>query len=390
MRQHAVTVKRAIAVTTAVVGAGATALSGPAAAASAGSGGGSWTETPTGPVSVMSVAQSSASLAWAGGAAVGTDTDGAITFTPTLYQRDPAAAGAWRQLPLQGADVWNSRINDIATAADGSAFLVGDQGQADQGILVGRYTAGHWKLTADKGLPASTVEASLLSVSASSGHDAWAVGQGYRADTFAEIPVVQHWDGRRWTSVDIPGSGHWSLNQVDEVAPDDIWMVGVDEDTGQSLAVHGDGHSWTRTPTPAFPDSAVLFDVAARTPTDVWAVGWSRDTDKQRPAGLALHWDGVRWTQVPLPAGTFSLQAVALRPHGGIAVVGGNDDAPVGLDRTPAGGWQSLGLPASDDPQLSLGVSSVASFGAHLTVGAWRFTSSDDGDSFDSGSILTR
>ncbi|UWE10934.1 hypothetical protein [Actinacidiphila bryophytorum] len=378
-------VKHGFAVALAGAGIGALVLNGPAAAAA----GGGWTETSTGQVALMSVAQPSPSVTLIGGTEITTDPDtGAVGFTPRLLQRDTAAGGGWQQLPIQGGDAWNSRINDIATAPDGSAFFVGDQ-RTGGGALVGRYAGGAWRATEDGGLPAGTVDASLLSVSALSWWDAWAVGQGYEKESGAAIPVVEHWDGRRWTSVQIPGSAHWSVNQVDEVAPDDVWVVGVDEDDGQSLAVHWDGHAWTRTATPLFPDSAVLFDVVARTPDDVWAVGWSRDTDKQRPAGLALHWDGAAWSQVPLPAGTFGLQGLALQPHGAVVVIGGNDDAAVGLRWTPAAGWQSLGLP-ENDPQLPLGVGAVASSGSHLTVAGWHYVSSDGGDSFAHGVILTR
>jgi hypothetical protein len=387
MQQSNATRRRAIAAALAGVGVGAFALSDPAAAAPIG--GKPWVETPTGHVSMMTVAQAGRSVTWAGGAKVTDDADGGITFTPTLYERDLKAGGDWRKLRLPGADAWDSRINDIATAADGSAFFVGDQGVDGQGVLVGRYTAGRWHLTADKGLPTGTIEASLLSVSAVSARDAWAVGQGYAEDTFAPVPVVQHWDGSHWRSVQIPGSKNWSVNQVDEVAPDDVWVVGVDESNGQSVAAHWNGHRWKRTKTPAFPDSSILFDIAARTPTDVWAVGWSRDTDKQHPAGLVLHWNGTSWTEVRLPRGTFGLQSLALQGKAGVVVVGGNDDGAVGLSLTSTGGWKSLGLP-QNDPQLPLGVSAVAASGTHLTIAGWHYVSSSQGDTFDSGTILTR
>jgi hypothetical protein len=121
----------------------------------------------------------------------------------------------------------------------------------------------------------------------------------------------------------------------------------------------------------------------------VWAVGWSRDTGTQRPAGLALHWNGTAWSQVPLPAGTFALQSAALLPCGGLAVVGGVDDGAVGLSWTPSGGWRSLDLP-ENDPHLPLGVTAVAASGSRLTVAGWHYESSDYGDTFESGAILTR
>lgn len=361
-------------------------MHGPAANAAVGSG---WTETSTGQVMVTTVAQPGPRLTWAAGAAVTTEPDsGVTTFTPALYARDLSRGGTWRRAKLAGATSWNSRINDIATPADGSAFFVGDQSTDGKGILVGRYTGGAWSLTADTSLPEEVVDASLLSVSAASGQDAWAVGQGYEQETWTQVPVVQRWNGNRWRPVHIPGSANWSLTQVDEVAPSDVWVVGVDNSTGQSVATHWDGSRWKRAETPKFPDSSVLFDVVARTPSDIWAVGWSRETDKQRPAGLALHWDGAAWSEVPLPAGTFGLQSATLRPEGGIAVVGGGDDGAVGLGWTPGAGWQPLGLP-ENDPQHPLGANSAVSSGTGLTVAGWHYTSSDEGDSFLHGAILT-
>jgi hypothetical protein len=188
-------------------------------------------------------------------------------------------------------------------------------------------------------------------------------------------------------------SGHTELNRTDlKGCASNAWVEGhvtwtLGSVSKSSIVVKK--IQVTRTATPQFADSGVLFDVVARGPHDVWAVGWSRDTDKQRPAGLALHWDGTAWSDVPLPAGTYALQAAALRPHGGLAVVGGVDDGAVGLSWTPTGGWQSLGLP-ENDPQLPLGVSAVAAHGPHLTIAGWHYHPGDGGDSFDSGTILTR
>ncbi len=379
--------KRTSVVGLAAVGMTAVLANGPVWAASGA--GGSWTETSTGQVSIMSLAPYGPSVTWAGGAVIGTDpAKGGGQFTPTLYRRDNAQGTAWQQVPL-GADGWDSRINDIATARDGAAFLVGDQDADQAGILVGRYAGGHWQVSADTALPADAHDGTLLSVSALSGKDAWAVGFVYVGEDYTEVPLVQHWDGKAWQQVSIPGSDQWGLYQVQEVAPDDVWAVGVDYATGQSVAVHWDGATWTRTATPAFPDSAVLFDVVARSSSDVWAVGWSRDTDKQRPAGLALHWDGTAWQQVALPDGTFALNSAALLPHGGLAVVGGNDDAAVGLTWSPSAGWTSLGLP-ENDPDHPLGASTVVASGNHLTVSGWHYVSSDGGDTFYNGAILTK
>lgn len=362
---------------------------GTAVPASAAPGASSWTETNLGSVQVASAQAAGPGITWVAGAQVTTDqATGATRFAPVLFQQDRAEGETWQRLPVSFAG-WDSRSNDLDVTPDGSAYLVGDMSGTDPGVLVGRYVAGRWNVSADTALPAGTTDASLLSVSGTSAHEAWAVGQA--DDATGQVPLVQHWNGHAWQLVRIPIAGYdqWLLTQVKEVSPNDVWVVGNDNATGQTLAAHWDGTAWRRIPTPAFPDSSVLFDIAARTPSDIWAVGWYRDTDKQRPLGLALHWDGRSWTQLPLPAGTFALNSVALQPAGGIAVVGGNDDAAVGLTWDPAGGWKSLDLP-ENNPDQPLGAWTVLAQPGRLTVTGWHYLSSDFGDTFESGVILTR
>ena len=43
-----------------------------------------------------------------------------------------------------------------------------------------------------------------------------------------------------------------------------------------------------------------LNAVAARSATDVWAVGATSQSDDSQP--LAVHWNGRSWTRVPTPA----------------------------------------------------------------------------------------
>ena len=364
---------------------------GTAVPASAAPGSSSWTETNLGSVQVTSVQAVGPGVTWVAGAEVTTDqASGATSFAPVLYQQDLTKGEAWQRLPVSFPG-WDSRSNDLALARDGSAYLVGDMAGKDTGILVGRYAAGRWNVSADTALPAGTTDASLLSVSAVSAREAWAVGQADLQDGVAQVPLVQHWNGQAWQLVNIPvpGFDQWTLTQVQEVAPDDVWVVGNDNATGQALVAHWDGVAWKRIATPTFPDSSVLFDITARSASDIWAVGWYRDTDKERPLGLALHWDGRSWSQLPLPAGTFALNSVALQPAGGIAVVGGNDDAAVGLTWDPARGWQSLQLPETN-PGQPLGVWTIAAAPGRLTITGWHYISSDFGDTFQSGVILTR
>ncbi|MCC7542132.1 MAG: hypothetical protein IT379_38290 [Deltaproteobacteria bacterium] len=69
---------------------------------------------------------------------------------------------------------------------------------------------------------------------------------------------------------------------------------------------------WERMPVRAAAGEALLKDVAGTGPDDVWAVGEARSgASTGLPAGCAFHFDGQRWTESALPAGTGSLNAVA-------------------------------------------------------------------------------
>ena len=100
----------------------------------------------------------------------------------------------------------------------------------------------------------------LRDVAAVDATHAWAVGhESYdptRPDTTG-VPIVQRWDGRSWSKMDLPGV---------------IWRGGL------SL-------------------------VAAGSPTDVWAVGGQAGQDPSATVTRLLRYDGTAWAEVPFPPG---------------------------------------------------------------------------------------
>src|SRR5689334_21585450 len=74
-------------------------------------------------------------------------------------------------------------------------------------------------------------------------------------------------------------------------------MVG---NTGEALAEHWDGVQWSNIPVPV-PPTSLLHGVAVVAAADVWAVGgsgWYLGSQI-----LIMHWDGVNWSVVPGPGG---------------------------------------------------------------------------------------
>ncbi|HEX9990561.1 MAG TPA: S-layer homology domain-containing protein [Chloroflexia bacterium] len=133
--------------------------------------------------------------------------------------------------------------------------------------------------------------------------DAWAVGY-YIPDGQSEAKTqIMRWDGTQWTLVLSPNVASSSnyLFDVAAVSADDVWAVGysVNGSTAQTLIMHWDGGAWGIVPSPNFGSgSNALSDVAVISTNDVWAVG-----DYGYPASqtLILHWDGTGWAVASSP-----------------------------------------------------------------------------------------
>jgi hypothetical protein len=152
-----------------------------------------------------------------------------------------------------------------------------------------------------------------------------------------------------WTLMNVPNPRtHHYLNDIDALAPDDIWAVGEYYDENNytpdtALTMHWDGKQWTIVRTPDAPFSArlTLYGVSALSPNDVWAVGenvpGSESTQPSAYQPLAMHWDGVQWTIVETPqesGGLLLNDVVAIAPNN-VWAVGAND----GLHATRAMNW---------------------------------------------------
>jgi hypothetical protein len=93
----------------------------------------------------------------------------------------------------------------------------------------------------------------LSSVAADTPDDAWAVGSSSPEAVKPLRPLIEHWNGTRWTVAASPAVDA-VLFGVSVSATDDAWAVGVDAisyETGESphpfaLAEHWNGKRWRR------------------------------------------------------------------------------------------------------------------------------------------------
>jgi hypothetical protein len=162
----------------------------------------------------------------------------------------------------------------------------------------------HWNGSSWSVVPSpnhNTDNTILLSVTAVSSTDAWAVGYYYGSGP-VNVTITEHWDGSHWVIVDIPniGTGQDDLPSISASSSDDVWAVGdYISGTIQPLTEHWTGSSWNVVPNGHTGTSTnSLFGVSARSANDVWAVGHYYN-DAALSQTLAEHWNGSAWSVVP-------------------------------------------------------------------------------------------
>jgi hypothetical protein len=141
------------------------------------------------------------------------------------------------------------------------------------------------------------------------------------------------------------------LYDVAAASANDVWAVGLD-DNG-SLIMHWNGSAWTSTST----GLGFLYNVATTGASNAWAVG---GTDFFNPATLIYHWDGTAWTTQASPnppsggffqgvAAASASDAWAVGMMGGGGPGNGNDPS----DRTLIEHWNGSSWAVVPSPAIS-------------------------------------
>jgi hypothetical protein len=188
--------------------------------------------------------------------------------------------------------------------------------------------------------------------------DAWAVGQlnnsGYPKT------LIEHWDGTSWTIVPSPSPGLSDyLYGVSAAAPGDVWAAGDYSPPGnqglQPLYLHWDGTSWQHVDGGSISFfGGVIYGITATSPSDVWAVGYTGTDQGFVYAPLTEHWDGSKWSVVPISPppgemGTSELLAVdSLSASDAWAVGYGVNTGPLS-EHWDGASWNFVDMPGTGD-----------------------------------------
>ena len=205
--------------------------------------------------------------------------------------------------------------------------------------LLEHFNGTRWQSLA---APATGGFPDLVSVSADSASDAWAVGTT-AAPNDASLAV--HWNGHAWNIVEVPclqdgtvSVGCTSINVLTGVsAPSasNVWASGYEEGSGLSFVpyvLHWNGKAWSLTKTPNRGDvGSSLRGIIALSPDDVWAVGQTQTDGNSVIATITEHFDGRAWSVVPSPdpglLGNDSLDGVASVAGGQLFAVGADSQS---------------------------------------------------------------
>ncbi|WP_433303761.1 hypothetical protein ACQP2F_12945 [Actinoplanes sp. CA-030573] len=288
-----------------------------------------------------------------------------------------------------GANSWADLSGVDATSA-GSAVAVGNTTAAGGGGKAA--VALRWNGTAWSRQPVPTpagTDTELSAVKAFSPADAWAVGQTAATGSTFRKTLAMHYNGTSWSAVPTPSAGTRTnfLTAVDGVSTRDVWAVGYSlnlpygNKIRQSQILHWDGTAWTQVASPNN-GSTFLYDVAALSATDAWAVGVGTGG-----SALVVRWNGTSWHTVAAPP-LVNLGGVTARSATDVWVTGAAaDDA----NKPALAHWNGSAWTVT--PVAVTGGVGIPTLGAITTADAtteWAVGSQWDGTTGQSSAIAFR
>ena len=263
--------------------------------------------------------------------AVGLRPGGGCQFQTLTVHWD---GSTWKVVPSPSDTTVNSVLDGVTVAGTKQAWAVGTAGcPADQSrTLTEHWNGASWSIIAS---PNGGVQgnhfSTLQAVTAISSGNVWAVGEqeGIRNNVLTTVPLIEHWNGTRWSTVPVPTAALGALESVSATSASDVWAVGAGQQNGQSaVALHFNGSSWKIVTMPAAPGtSSGLNGVKAVSTTDAWAVGESFPDAGGPGKILTEHWNGTRWQVVNAPpvggpSALSALSSIGAAPTTGVWAVG--------------------------------------------------------------------
>jgi len=186
----------------------------------------------------------------------------------------------------------------------------------------------------------------LNAIAAISSDDVWVAGySGNTGETSKTF--LAHWNGTAWAQAPSPnvGTGANALNGLVALGTSNVWAVGYstakpDQNPTFNLIEHWNGTEWSVVTSPNVGpatgfQSNRLFGITAFSATDLWAFGSSfAPNGSGQQLSLAMQGNGTTWTIMPTPSPDTNgfrsdvLFGGAFVGPGNLYIVGSQDEAP--------------------------------------------------------------
>jgi hypothetical protein len=248
----------------------------------------------------------------------------------------------------------------------------------------------HWNGRSWKSTNPPRQNGFLQAVSADSSNDVWAVGEAVGGTSGSFQTLIENWNGHKWSVVPSPNPGA-QLNEllgVAAVSPTDVWAVGFSQasqfGSTQTLTEHWNGSTWSVVPSQDASINDQLAAVAAVSSTDVWAVG--KFISGSNVETLIEHWNGTSWSLVSSPAAGL-LAGIAVVSPSDIWAVGSFVDPNSGVTSTVIEQWDGINWSVVTSPNPSAsqnilnGAAADPSSGQAWAVGSFFDNTTSQGDS---------
>jgi hypothetical protein len=157
-----------------------------------------------------------------------------------------------------------------------------------------------WRISATIAVPGRDVQLSGIDVLGAG--DAWADGEVVWDDSL--VPLIEHWNGKKWSRVALPARVTRRFNDTNLVdtigasSPANVWAFTIN---GRYL--HRSGTRWS---TGVLPGTAhgLIESATAFSPSDVWVFGArvSGGISDPKFSPFAARFNGRDWRSVPVPA----------------------------------------------------------------------------------------
>lgn len=203
----------------------------------------------------------------------------------------------------------NAQLFGVAALSKNNTWAVGTYHDKSNAIhaLIEHWNGSSWSIVSSPTPNGSADQ--LYSVTIISASNAWAVGY-YSDRLLVEHTLIEHWNGRQWGIVSSPepkGSTQNHLLSITAVSANNVWAVGSYSDSPkgsniETLIEHWNGSSWSVVSSPNTQSPGnILEGVTALSSSNVWAVGTSFVQSGSPTRTLIEHWNGSGWSIVSSP-----------------------------------------------------------------------------------------